>query len=140
MTRRDARGFTLLEVLAALALLAIGFAIGLSALGRAMGNTSRAAALTAATLDAQTLLDGAGLLTPLREGVERGRFDDGMQWELRVRKYLPQQPPAANTFGAPQPVVPASGIDLFQLDLDVHYGAGRVLHLATLRAQAAQQP
>jgi hypothetical protein len=107
----------------------------------ALGNSIRGEALTTATLEAQSLLDDQGLVLPLRNGVEQGRFADGAAWQLRTRKFTPPAPPAANGFAtSPARPLAGNGIDLFQLDLDVRYGGGRTLHFSTLRAQLAQQP
>lgn len=143
---RLARGFTLIEVLAALALLAIAFAIGLGALGKSAQNAARAAALDTAVERAQTLLAEQGLTGPLQPGDRSGTFEDGMRWTLEVRA-LPR--PAAAT-GADAAVAlqqqggaliaQAAAIDLYQLDIAIHYGAGRVLRLSTQRAQAAPEP
>jgi prepilin-type N-terminal cleavage/methylation domain-containing protein len=132
-------GFTLLEVLAAIALLAIAFAIGLGALGKSAQNAAHAAALDAAVEHAQTLFAEQGLDQPLQNASLAGTFSDGMRWTLKVRE-LPR--PAAGPGPAAQPQVgvllaQATGIDLYQLDASVSYGAGRTLRLSTQRAQAA---
>lgn len=140
MRARFDQGFTLLEVLAAIAVLAFAFAIGLRAMSGALGNSMRGAAITSATLEAQSLLDQQGLVVPLSAGVQQGRFADGAAWQLRTRKYKSPVPaPAAGFEDSPaQPL--GNGIDLFRLDLDVRYGSNRTLHFATLRAQQALQP
>lgn len=142
-----ARGFTLLEVLAAIALLAIAFAIGLSALGGAARNARRAAALDTAVERAQTLLAQQGLTAPLESGTHSGTFKDGMAWKLQVRRVQHAAPATANA-GAPADAGPqggmmlvqASAIDLYRLDVAVQYGDHHTLRLATERAQAAQEP
>lgn len=140
-TRIDQRGFTLLEVLAAIALLAFAFAIGLRAMSGALNNSVHGEALTAATLEAQSLLDQQGLVVPLRAGVQQGNFPDGASWQLRTSKFTPPAPPPANGFAAsPAQPLAGNGIDLFRMDLDVRYGGNRTLHFATLRAQQALQP
>ena len=134
------RGFTLLEVLAAIALLAIAFAVALGALGKSAQNAGRSAQLDSAVEHAQTLLDEQGLTAPLRDATTSGTFADGMRWDLSVHA-LPQ--PTHGTQAAVSlqhggaMVVQATGIDVYQLDVAVHYGAGRTLRLATQRAQAA---
>lgn len=132
-------GFTLLEVLAAIALLAFAFAIGLRAMSGALHNTSRGAAMTAATLEAQSLLDMQGLTAPLRASVQQGRFADGAAWRLRVSAYQPPATPHPQTDATAPVQIGNNGIDLFRIDLDVNYDKTRVLHFATLRAQQAQQ-
>jgi general secretion pathway protein I len=134
------KGFTLLEVLAAIALLAFAFAIGLGAMSSALGNSVRGEALTTATLEAQSLLDDQGLVLPLSPGMQQGSFADGASWQLRTSKYAPpvSTPEPGFTSSPAQPL--GNGIDLFRLDLDVHYAGGRTLHFSTLRAQQEQQP
>ena len=135
------RGFTLIEVLAAIALLAIAFAIGLGALGKSAQNAGRAAALDAAVEHAQSLFAEQGLIAPLKDENTGGTFDDGMRWTLKVHA-LPRPAQGTGTAavtlqqGGPM-MAQAPGIDLYQLDATVQYGAGRVLRLSTQRAQAA---
>lgn len=139
MTPFRARGFTLLEVLAAIALLAFAFAIGLRAMSGALGNATRGAAMTSATLEAQSLLDTQGLTAALKPGVQQGRFADGAIWRLRTSAYLQPAPPSPDFASSPaQTLAGGNGTDLFQLDLDVQTDAKRTLHFATLRAQTAQ--
>jgi len=136
------RGFTLIEVLAAIALLAIAFAIALSALGKSAQNAARATALDAAVEHAQSLFAEQGLMAPLKDASTEGSFDDAMRWTLKVHM-LPR--PAQNAAAAVPlqqggaMMAQAAGIDLYQLDATVQYGAGRVLRLSTQRAQAAPQ-
>ena len=56
-TRIAETGFTLLEVLAAIALLGFAFAIGLRAMSGSLGNSTRGEAMTQTALEAQSLLD-----------------------------------------------------------------------------------
>lgn len=138
---RRSGGFTLLEVLAAIALLAFAFAIGLRAMSGALSNSMRGEAITTVTLEAQSLLDDQGLVVSLSAGLQQGRFSDGSTWQMHTAKYAPPAMPPANGFAtSPTQPVGSNGIDLFRLDLDVRYGGGRTLHFATLRAQQAQQP
>jgi len=138
---RISRGFTLIEVLAAIALLAIAFAIGLGALGKSAQNAAHAAALDAAVEHAQSLFAEQGLTGPLKNASTEGTFDDGMRWTLKVRALpKPPQQGTATTVALQQGGVmmaQAANIELWQLDATVQYGAGRVLRLSTQRAQAA---
>ncbi len=137
-------GFTLIEVLAALALLAIAFVVSLGALGKSAQNAGRAAALDTAVEHAQTLLAGQGLGAPLENAKLSGRFDDGMAWELNIHA-LPRLATPTNDAGAAAVALrqggvmmaQATGIDLYQLDVAVQYGERRTLRLSTQRAQAA---
>jgi general secretion pathway protein I len=135
------RGFTLIEVLAAIALLAIAFAIGLGALGKSAQNAAHAAALDTAVEHAQSLFAEQGLIEPLKNESTGGTFEDGMRWTLKVHM-LPRPAQATDAAGVTLQqggvmMAQATGIDLYQLDAAVQYGAGRVLRLSTQRAQAA---
>lgn len=135
------RGFTLLEVLAAIAMLAIVFVVGVGALGRAAQNVATSAALDTAVEHAQSLLAEQGLTAPLEAGRTSGTFPDGMAWTLTIRA-LPRATNASDNDAAALPqqgamFAQASAIDLYQLDVAVQYGAGRTLRLSTQRAQAA---
>ena len=142
------KGFTLLEVLAAIALLAFAFAIGLRAMSGALGNSTRGEALTQATLEAQSLLDMQGLSVPLRAGEQQGRFPDGASWRLQTSVYRPPaNPNTTASFSTPGSLADdddadgldrGSGIDLFRLDLDVRYAGARTLRFSTMKAQLAQ--
>jgi hypothetical protein len=128
-------------VLAAIALLAIAFAIGLGALGKSAQNAARAAALDTAVEHAQSLFAEQGLMAPLQDGSSEGTFDDGMRWTLKVH-VLPRPAQRADAAAVTLQqggamMAQAAGIDLYQLDATVQYGAGRVLRLSTQRAQAA---
>ncbi|HEX7369521.1 MAG TPA: prepilin-type N-terminal cleavage/methylation domain-containing protein [Rhodanobacteraceae bacterium] len=137
------RGFTLIEVLAAIALLAIAFAIGLGALGKAAQNAAHGSQLDTAVEHAQTLFAQQGLTKPLVDTTQSGTFDDGMHWTLKIHA-LPRPAstgaPAAVTLQQVGAMVAQAGaIDVYQLDATVSYGAGRVLRLSTQRAQAAPE-
>lgn len=136
------RGFTLIEVLAAIALLAITFAVALGALGKSAQNAARGAALDSAVEHAESLLAGQGLTAPLQNGTTSGTFGDGMHWTLVVHA-LPRPARGGAAAVALQQggamVAQATAVDVYQLDVAVGYGAGRTLRLATQRAQAATE-
>ncbi len=142
VSRPRCSGFTLIEVLAAIALLAIAFAVGLGALGKSAHNAAHSAALDTAVEHAQSLLAGQGLEAPLKDERLSGTFIDGMRWTLKVRRL--SRPASASGADAGVDLqqggvmmAQAAGIELYQLDVAVQFGAGRTLRLATQRAQAA---
>lgn len=142
VSRPRRSGFTLLEVLAAVALLAIAFAVGLGALGKAAQNAAHGAALDTAVERAQSLLAAQGLEAPLKDETRSGTFDDGMRWTLKVHALSKPRAPSSGAAGGVDlqqgaMLAQAPGIDLYQLDVAVQYGAGRTLRLSTQRAQAA---
>ena len=135
-------GFTLIEVLAAIALLALAFAVSLGALGKSAQNAGRSMALSTALERAQSLFARQGLTGPLKQETRTGQFDDGMRWTLKVQ-VLPKPPPSSDAEDSASlqqngvMMAQASAIDLYQIDVAVQYGADRTLRLSTQRAQAA---
>lgn len=112
MNRRRAAGFTLIETIAAVMLLALAFAALLGVTGSAMRLVQLAAARDQAALWARSFLDTHFVLAPLRPGHSAGRFDPIYRWQLDV---APVTPPGA----------PRSSLALYRLDLDVQWGKGR---------------
>lgn len=143
------RGFTLIELVAAFVIFALGFGVLLQILSGCLHTTAQSADYTRASLWAQSLLDVQGVGETLREGDDSGNFDDKYSWRLRVGKIQPPEepqaatPPAGNQAAGNQngqaavmtPV--ASNIDLYQLELVVSWGSYYMTHNArfvTLRA------
>lgn len=122
------RGFSLLEVIAAIAVLAIAFAALMQVAGSSLSLTARANERTQAALRARTLLDGAFVMEPVREGGTEGRFDDIYRWRMNVSRYQPpDEKPATDG-------VASAG--MYRLDLDVIWGQGgdeRHARFSTLR-------
>jgi len=143
------QGFTLVELVAAFVIFAIGFGVLLQILSTCLHTTAQSSDYTRVSLWAQSLLDTQGVGDALREGSSSGKFDDRYRWQLNVQKMPPPEEPVAQTAPAagnpnvPQvdvtPVGP-NNIDLYQLELIVSWGGYYLTHNArfvTLRAQSA---
>lgn len=141
------RGFTLIELVAAFVIFAIGFGVLLQILSTCLHTTAQAADYTRAALWAQSLLDVQGVGEPLKEGDFSGSFDDKYRWRLQVAQ-IPAQDiapvasavsAAGNAAAPPLQTIPiAPSIDLYKLQLDVSWGSIYLQHDArfvTLRAQ-----
>lgn len=142
--RRASRadGFSLLEVIAAVLLLAITFAALMRVAGSSLNLTTRAAERSEAAMWARSLLDSAYVLEPARVGASSGRFDARYQWQLNVS---PWQPATAGAQGpVASPLVTPATLHMFRLDLDVLWAAGGhhySAHFSTLRlATPPEQP
>lgn len=127
-------GFTLVELIAAFVIFALGFGVLMQILGGALHTTRQSAEATQAALYAQSLLDIQGIGEPLQEGGSSGDFDDTYHWQLNVVRFQPQvsvgsaMNPAMNAAGQPE---------LFQLELIVSWGNQYLQHHArfvTLRS------
>ncbi len=129
-TRRAQRGYTLIEVVVAFALLAFAMTLLLGSLTNATKQVRTASDFGRAALHAQTLLDQAGVGEALALGQRDGEVEDGRyRWEMNVVPFrdsaaLPGQP---QILGAPQ---------LLQLELTMRWGKGgprETLRLQSLR-------
>lgn len=118
-------GFSLLEVIAAILLLAIAFAALMKVAGGSMNLSSRAAEISRADMWAQSKLDGLGVAEPVRAGDDKGDFDLDYRWRMRVTRWT-------------EPSVPAdSTLTLYRVELDVQWGdmrSPRSARYVTLRA------
>lgn len=112
------QGFSLLEVVAAVLLLAITFASLMRVAGSSIDLTQRSAERSAAAMWARSLLDSAFVLEPIRAGRSSGRFDARYRWQLDVQPWTVP--------GAAAPAQPAAAMPLrlFRLDLDVLWRSG----------------
>jgi len=88
MTSSDrARGFTLIEVLVAFAILAVSLVVLLQVFSTGLRNARVAEDYTTATLYAESMLATAGLEAPLAMGETSGDFDERFRWRLDVLPY-----------------------------------------------------
>jgi general secretion pathway protein I len=123
------RGFTLVEVVAALFLLALGFGLLMQLLGGALSQTRRAALQTEMALIAQSLIDRLGMDLPLEAGERSGETESG----LRYRLFIAEEPAGSSAPGATHPFV------LFRVRLEISAEAGGEASFETLRV-AARRP
>lgn len=141
------QGFTLVELVAAFVIFALGFGVLLQILSTCLHMTTQSSDYTRVALWAQSLLDTQGIGDPLQDGSYSGKFDERYSWQLNVQKLPPpedaQPVQAAGNAGTP-PVqatqVAPNNIDLYQLELIVSWGGYYLTHNArfvTLRAQNA---
>lgn len=136
---RAARGFTLLEVLAALVILALAFTILLQATGASLALTHKSTRRTRIAAQARSLLDSAATLKPPQPGTQHGEFDDGHQWRLQITPWHP--PHTGNRRHERDQREAAGGPRLYKLNLTISWGPdGREqsAHFATLRAVSAR--
>lgn len=123
MRQRSAtRGFTLLELIGALALAAIALAVLMQVLAGAEQLGARADHAAGAALRAQSKLAELGTLQPLTPGRSEGRFDARYRWRLTVAPWQPSD-------GGP---VTAPGLQLLRVDLEVLWTGGSA-NFSTLR-------
>src|SRR5690606_10893593 len=116
---RTAAGFSLIEIVAAFAILALGMGLCMEIATSAMRQSRQAAEYTQAALNAKSLLDTVGIAERLEEGSDSGEFDERYRWELSVIPY-------ESEVGAESGLdATASGVELYRLELLVTWQAGR---------------
>ncbi len=82
---RRSAGFTLLEVLVALSVLAIGAAMTLSAISGALANIRKVQLRTRTIQHAETVMELSLLDDAIRQPTSKhGDFEDGTRWDLAV--------------------------------------------------------
>ena len=129
-TRRAQRGYTLIEVVVAFALLAFGMTLLLGSLTNATKQVRVSNDAGRAALHAQTLIDQAGVGEALTVGQRDGEVEGGRyRWDMNVTPFRdPTAPPRQDQIlGAPQ---------LLQLELTLRWGDGgprEMLRLQSLR-------
>lgn len=83
----SASGFTLIEVIASLAILSLALAVLFGTLSDGFYNQGRARTLAAATSLAQSVIARAGTEFPLQLGVKKGEERNGFHWTLSITPY-----------------------------------------------------
>lgn len=124
---RHARGFSLIEVIAAILLLAVTFAALMEVAGGSIRLSQNASEHTQAALWARSLLDTRFALDPMQPGVTEGKFDNHYRWRLQVTPWT-----APGVAAAANP----TAMQMYRLDLDVMWGSApfeRKAHFSTLR-------
>lgn len=128
------RGFTLLEVIIAFAVLALALTLLLGTLSGSAREVRASADAGRAAMHAQSLLDQVGVGEALRPGSRDGEFEDGRyRWNLSIGRYVDPTRRARDTIepGAPQ---------LLLLALHVEWGEGGPRERLDLQSLRLAQP
>lgn len=130
LRRPSQAGFSLLETIAAILLLALAFGAVMRVAGAATEVTGHARELNRIAMWADTSLDSAGRLEPLHAGTREGWYDTRYQWRMLVT--------AQDPIAGQEP-----DLRMYRIDLDVTWRDGRTernAHFATLRLQDEPKP
>jgi general secretion pathway protein I len=84
---RNQRGFTLLEVLVAFAILALTLGALIQVFSQAIAATILSGAYSRASVLAEQKLDDVGLDIPLQAGSFSGEPEDGIAWQVTIAPY-----------------------------------------------------
>ena len=109
-------GFTLLEILVAFTILAMGMGVLMQIFSRGVNGAILSDRYARASTLAESKLASTGIEEPLKEGVSSGKFDDDFTWTLNVR---PFEDPSLEAL--PGGVAPILNVRLFEVELAVNF-------------------
>ena len=132
---RRARGFTLIEMIAAFVIFAIAVGSLMQILTMSMGATRRSLDETRAALWAQSMLDNVGIGERIEAGSTNGEFDRNYRWEMDIELIDPQliEATAEDTMGTAavasqvgnpgtSPISEMTQMELYHVELRVLWG------------------
>ena len=132
--RRSQRGYTLLEIIVAFAVLGLALTLLLGTLSGSTRQVRWAADSGRAALHAQSLLDETGVGEVLKPGRRAGEFEGGRyRWVLDVAPHVDRSRPPPRTVDAFAP-------QLLQLRLTVLWGEGGPRERLQLQSLRLVQP
>jgi general secretion pathway protein I len=120
----DDAGFTLVEVLVALAMLSVGLALVMSLFSTGLSRTGMAERVAGAVVLAQSLMAQVGNSIPLRTETRDGTEANGYRWRLAMQPY--RSAPGGD----------ARPVELYQVSVEIGWLEGqdsRAYALSTLR-------
>ncbi|MGJ5180688.1 type II secretion system protein [Bradyrhizobium oligotrophicum] len=123
-TDADEAGFTLVEVIVALAMLSLGLTLVMSLLSTGLSRAGMAERLAGAVSLAQSVLAQVGTISPLRTETREGTEPGGYRWQLAIQPYRAT------------PAEDARMVELYQVSVQVGWMEGqepRSYALSTLR-------
>lgn len=132
-TLQNAKGFSLLEILVALTLLALAMGVLMQIFSRGVNSAALADRYAKATMYAESKLATVGVEQELKETAAAGKFDDDFSWGLVVRPYQDPNPKEPSVIDY-EKLMPTQ---LYEIELKVTFTADdqreRVVNLSTLR-------
>lgn len=131
---RSQHGFTLIEVVIALAVFAVAVGVCMQIATAGLRQSRVAAEQTQAALLAQSLLDLHGVGERLQPGRSSGRLEGDYSWEIEVTPHEP-------VMESVSPLAPGfSAVQLFKLELTIRWPAGRSERSAKFSTLRAMTP
>ena len=125
MRRLQKNGFTLIEVVVALAILGIGLTVIIELFSGGLRLARVSQEYSTAMNHARSKLEEILIQPALEEGTEEGEFDDTFRWEVGIEKVdiLPVE--KDRDFKAP--------VELFQITINVNWKSGSKTRSATVK-------
>jgi general secretion pathway protein I len=110
---RRQKGFSLLEVIVAFAILTISLGVLIQIFSRALGTTALSGEYSRAASLAQERLDSVGVDIPLEPGSYGPETKDGFYWQVTIEPFVPED------------VSWEPAVDAFLVTSMISWGAGR---------------
>ena len=139
MTQRHAlgvrKGFTLIEIVVALAILAIGLTVVLEGFAGGLRSARVSEDYTKATWHGQTKMEEMLMTQELTEEVTEGTFDNQFSWKSEVKKVTP-------SLGRDEKAQTSLPVEIYQIIVTVTWpwGAGKKsLELESLRTYKSEE-
>lgn len=85
--RHAVAGFTLVEVIVAIAILSLTLTVLLGVMANSIRQTSLAEKMAEAGSLAESLMARLGTERPIREGLDAGQFANGFRWRLSLQRF-----------------------------------------------------
>jgi general secretion pathway protein I len=129
------QGFTLIEIVVALAILAIGLTVIMELFAGGQRSARVSEDYTKATWHGQTKMEEMLMIRELTEGVTEGTFDSQFSWKSEVKKVTP-------FLGQDEKTQTSLPVDLYQIIVTVSWpwGVGKKsLALESLRSYKSEE-
>lgn len=132
MLRSKPKGFTLIEVVVAMAILGIGLIVIIELFSGGLRLARTSMEYTEAVNYARMKMEEMGVKQTMEEGSEEGEFDDTFRWQVETKKVdiLPAQ--TGTDYKPP--------VDLFQVKVNVFWKSGSKERSTTLETYRAIKP
>lgn len=140
MNKVQENGFTLLEVIVAITILAIGIVTALELFAGSLRLGTKASRYTQAVLYAQNVMDRLFAQSALKDGEEGGEMPGGYMWQARVQEIYPDED-ATRTRSQAQRRSPTDFFHLKEIEVKVRWDEGggpQTLVLRSLRTLVEQ--
>lgn len=133
MNKVQGNGFTLLEVIVAITILAIGIVTALELFAGSLRLGTKASRYTQATIYAQNVMDRLFARSALEDGEESGELPGGYMWQARVQEIYPEED-ESRTRSQAQRRSPTDFFHLKEIEVNIRWDEGRGPQAFVLRS------